>query len=351
MNEDIYLIRPSSINELLSQMINAACGERNYISITDAISLPDFKNKKLLFAVELNEAGYCLPIMQFISDLYEKDSAALDGSIAALLVYSPNDFNTKSAAADIVFQLNLLGCQFPGHPMVEAIGSLNNFKTWQKIMPLTLEEICLEQAAMLGERLYSFQMPFTAIPYIVALHASSSDTSNTLALWNMVKSELTNCTIEELHVENGAVMDCKGCSFRTCLHYSKQSSCFYGGALVEEIYPAIEKADAVIWICPNYNDSISANISAVINRLTALYRKTSFNSKALYAVIVSGNSGSDSVAMQLLDSLCINKGFYLPSRFCITATANDPGAILDVSGIKQSAKDFAESIMQSIKGM
>jgi multimeric flavodoxin WrbA len=166
----------------------------------------------------------------------------------------------------------------------------------------------------------------------------------------MVKSELANCEIEVLHVENGTVMDCKGCSFKTCLHYSKQSSCFYGGVIVKEIYPAIEKADAVLWICPNYNDAISANISAVINRLTALYRKTGFFEKALYAVVVSGNSGSDSVAMQLLDALCINKGFYLPANFCITAMANDPGAILAVEGIQKTAQAFAENIINNFKG-
>lgn len=347
MKDEFYVIRPPEIGHLLSQMLDSACRGVSCINITDSASLPDLTNKRLLLAVELNEAGYCLPIIEIISQLYKKGTSALKGSVAALLIHSPNEYNTKSAAADIVFQLNLLGCQFPGHPAVEAIGNLHNFKTWQKSMPMTLQEICLEHSARLGERLRSFHPPVIASPYIVALHASSSDTSNTLALWNMVKSELTDYKIEELHVENGTIMDCKGCSFKTCLHYSKQSSCFYGGVLVKEIYPAVEKADAVVWICPNYNDAVSANISAVINRLTALYRKTSFSSKALYAVIVSGNSGSDSVAMQLLDALCLNKGFYLPANFCITATANDPGAIHQVDGIKHLAKNFANNILST----
>lgn len=350
MNQDIYVIRPKGISNLLRLMINAACDGRNQINITDAASLPDLTNKRLLLSVELNEAGYCIPILEIISQLYKTSGNALAGTKAVLLVYSPNDFNTKSAAVDIIFQLNLLGCQFPGHPVVEAIGSLNNFKTWQKTMPMTLKAICLEQSAKLGDRLIEFNLPFIASPYIVALHSSSSDTSNTLVLWNMIKNELVNCRVEELHVENGTILDCKGCSFKTCSHYSKQSSCFYGGILVEEIYPAIEKADAVVWICPNYNDSVSANISAVINRLTALYRKNSFSNKALYAVVVSGNSGSDSVAMQLLDSLCINKDFYIPPNFCIAATANDPGSIHEVENIVHKAKVFAENILANFKG-
>ena len=100
-------------------------------------------------------------------------------------------------------------------------------------------------------------------------------------------------------MENGAVRDCKGCSYTTCKHFSRQRSCFYGGVMVEEVFPEIERADAIVWICPNYNDSVSANLMAVINRLTALYRRTKFFDKTLFAVIVSGNSGSDSVASSL----------------------------------------------------
>lgn len=350
MSQAIYVIRPKLISDLLCLMIHSACDGYSQIDITDAASLPDLTNKRLLLAVELDEAGYCIPILEMISQLYKTGCNALIGSKAALLIYSPNEYNTKSASSDIIFQLNLLGCQFPGHPVVEAVASLNNFKTWQKILPLSLTEICLVQCKKLGILLMEFNVPQIKSPYIVALHSSSNHTSNTLALWNMIKSELSNCIIEELHVENGTVMDCKGCSFKTCLHYSKQSSCFYGGVLVKEIYPAIEKADAVIWLCPNYNDSVSANISAVINRLTALYRKTGFYDKALFTVVVSGNSGSDSVAMQLLDSLCINKDFYLPARFCISATANDPGELLEIEGIRKKAKAFAESINYNFKG-
>ena len=344
MKEKLYVIKPNNVSDVLLQMIRAASSNSQVITVTETLPLPDLTNKRILLAVDLNEAGFCMPIIEIISQLYKRGHNALAGSKAAILIYSPNEYNTKSVSTNIIFQLNLLGCQFPGHPIVEAVASLENFKTWQKTLSLTLIEICLAQCTKLENHLMEFQIPQVKSPYIVALHSSSSDTSNTLGLWNMVRDELSNCIIEELHVENGTIMDCNGCSFKTCSHYSKQSSCFYGGVLVEEIYPAIEKADAVIWLCPNYNDAVSANISAVINRLTALYRKTGFYDKALYAVVVSGNSGSDSVAMQLLDALCINKGFYLPANFCISATANDPGDILEVEGIRKIAKSFAESI-------
>lgn len=119
--------------------------------------------------------------------------------------------------------------------------------------------------------------------------------------------------------------------------------------MVEEIFPEIEKADAIVWICPNYNDSVSANLMAVINRLTALYRRTKFFDKTLFGIIVSGNSGSDSVAKQLIGALNINKSFRLPPHFAIMATANNPGDIKAVPGIEEKARLFAQNMLREIK--
>ena len=47
------------------------------------------------------------------------------------------------------------------------------------------------------------------------------------------------------------------------------------------MYPAIMECDALVMLCPNYNDAISANLAAFINRLTALLRKTKFYDKYL----------------------------------------------------------------------
>jgi len=118
---------------------------------------------------------------------------------------------------------------------------------------------------------------------------------------------------------------------------------------VEEIFPEIEKADAIVWICPNYNDSVSANLMAVINRLTALYRRTKFFDKTLFGIIVSGNSGSDSVAKQLIGALNINKSFRLPPYFAIMATANNPGDIRAVPGIEEKARLFAQNMLREIR--
>ncbi len=154
----------------------------------------------------------------------------------------------------------------------------------------------------------------------------------------MASCNLEEYDINEIQIENGKVQECKGCSYKTCLHYGKQNSCFYGGFMVENILPAIKESDIVVWLCPNYNDAISSNISATINRLTVLYRKTSFYDKYLLGVIVSGNSGSDSVAKQLIGALNINKGFLLPPYALLMETANDPKAIFKIPNIEKKAE-------------
>lgn len=37
-----------------------------------------------------------------------------------------------------------------------------------------------------------------------------------------------------------------------CLHFGEQGSCFYGGVMVEDVYPAVREADAIVMLCPNY---------------------------------------------------------------------------------------------------
>ncbi|WZL71652.1 NAD(P)H-dependent oxidoreductase [Clostridiaceae bacterium 35-E11] len=346
---NLYVIIPGEISDNLSKMVQAATSEIPTITITSSTTLPDLKNKKILFALELNSMGYDIPMLQVFSQLYARGKDALLGSSAGIFIHSKSELYTKSTAKNIIFLANQLGCSFIGHPIVEATKNLNNFRTWQKRYPLPLEEICYRLCKKLVKRLIDDNPKLIQNPKILALHSSSRKTSNTLMLWDMVKDHLRIKEIEELHVENGTVLDCAGCSFTACTHFSEQNSCFYGGIMVKEILPTIEKANAIIWLCPNYNDSISANLMAVINRLTSLYRKISLYDKTLFSIVVSGNSGSDSVAKQLIDALNINKGFRLPPYFTLMATANDPKTVKNIPMIEEAAKQFATNLMQEMK--
>ncbi|WP_026895801.1 flavodoxin family protein [Clostridiisalibacter paucivorans] len=345
----MYLICPPNPSDLLVKMIQGATKSYDVVTINNKNDLPDLRNKRILFALELGDVGYNVDMYNVISSLWHRGKDALSGSTGAVITHSNNELFTKSGAQDIVFHANKLGCRFPGRPIVEATGSLRNLLTMQKTMKGSLEDICIKLCEKLSKVLMSDTPTPVEDPNILVLHSSNRKTSNTLNLWDMVRKHLDTEKIEEINITNGTVKDCIGCPYKTCKHYGNQTSCFYGGIIVEEVYPAVLKSDAIIWICPNYNDGLSANIAAIINRLTALFRKTKFYNKSIFGIIVSGNSGSDALARQLISALNMNKTFRLPPYFSLTATANDKGAIFDVPDIEKKAKIFAKNISKEIK--
>ncbi len=341
---------PGKISDSFAEIVKIATENCPLTIIRTVKDLPvDLQNRKIIFAIELDECGFNLPLFEMLLKLKKRGDNVLLGSRAVIIIQSSSELFTKSNAQKMIFLTNQMGCRFPGHPVVEATHNLNNFLTWQKTYNLPLVEIYREQARELVKKLKDENLKLINRPKILVLHSSLFKTSNTLMLWKMVKESLGGEDIRELHVENGTVVDCRGCSYKTCIHYSEEKSCFYGGIMVKEILPAIEEADCIIWLCPNYNDAISAKLMAVINRMTVLYKRVKFGDKTLFSLVVSGNSGSDCVAKQLIGALNINKGFRLPPYFALTATANDPGSIMKVPGIGQKAKEFAENVKREIK--
>ena len=145
--------------------------------------------------------------------------------------------------------------------------------------------------------------------------------------------------------------DCSGCPYTMCIHFGEKGECFYGGVMSREVYPAVRRADGVVMLCPNYNDALSANLTAFINRLTALFRQTRFYDKALFALVVSGYSGSDLVARQLISAMNMNKSFYLPGRFALLETANDPGEAMGLPGVRDRLDRFADHMLEVLAQM
>ena len=199
--------------------------------------------------------------------------------------------------------------------------------------------------AELIDRLLTWEKP-GPIRRILALHASQRSTSNTLAFWELVRTNLpSEIAVEEIGLRNGTVPDCNGCSYTACLHFGEQGSCFYGsGPMVEEVYPAVRRCDALVMLCANYNDALSANLTACVNRLTALFRQQRFYEKRLFGLVVSGYSGGDLLARQLISALNMNKSFFLPPYFCLLETANERGSLVRLPGIAQRASAFAGRI-------
>lgn len=348
--KELFVIAPNkNISPMLSEMIKAVTSYTNYTLVQDSSHIPNLQNKKIFFASENTDIDCDIAMLEFFSKLYEKGDNCLLGSTAAVLVHSNTEHGTKRTSQDIIYLANNLGCSFIGHSVVEATSSLRNFLTWQKTLNLPVEEICLKMCSRLRNRLLEYNPISINDPKILVLYSSPHKTSNTLDLWHMTSKHLSDFSIKELQIENGEVLDCKGCSYKLCTHYAKHNKCFYGGIMVHDVLPAIEESDAIIWLCPNYNDAVAANLTAVINRLTVLYRKIDFYNKSIFSVIVSGNSGSDSISKQLIGALNINKGFRLPPYYSIMAIANDPGAIFDIPEIDERTKNFAENIKEEIK--
>lgn len=301
--------------------------------------------RRLLFAVSLDESGVDHGFSDLLAFL-RTHPGCLDGCVGGVLVDAPGDLYTKAAGRDLVLAADLAGGAFVGRPLVEGTGGLRNFTVQARNAGCSLEDAYRLAAADLAERVLTFSPPRLARPRLLVLHASSRETSNTLALWGLVRDRLGDrCEIREIGLRNGTLEDCAGCPYTACLHYGERGGCFYGGVMVQEVYPAVREADAVVLLCPNYNDALAANLTAAINRLTALYRTTSFADKAVFAVVVSGYSGGDIVASQVAGAMGMNKGFWLPARFCMLETANDKGEALALPGIRQRAERFAENML------
>lgn len=302
------------------------------------------KPGRILFAVSLNPWGLCDELYPLLTAL-RQNPQLLAGCVAGIVVDGANPLFTKSVARDIVLDANGAGCVFVGRPLVEAVGALDNFAIQAANAQTNPHQAYVMAVAQLGGRIVSFAPPQPKRPKVLVLHASSYGPSNTLDLWSIAYQNVdARCHITEIGLRNGTLSDCAGCPYTMCLHFGEEGRCFYGGIMVDDVYPALREADAILMLCPNYNDALSANLTACINRLTALYRTTDFTQKALYAMVVSGYSGGDIVTKQLISALSMNKGFWLPAHFCLCETANQAGAALAIANIRETAGAFGEKI-------
>ncbi|KMO86458.1 flavodoxin [Megasphaera cerevisiae DSM 20462] len=312
----------------------------------------------VLFALVLPKGGMSLAYIRLISWLTGHPQC-LRGWSGAVIVDGPSELFTKKIGRELIFIANQAGCAFPGKPLVEATGSLYNFSTQARLQGVDKLQAYKNSAAALVQKTAAFAacrqrgLPKEAPPRrlrILVLHASSRKTSNTLLLWELIRQAMgSRVETTEISLRNGAVVDCRGCSYEACLHFGEQEDCFYGGVMVDKVYPAVGWCDAIMLICPNYNDAVSANIMAFFNRLTALFRKdvSAFSQKKIYALVVSGYSGGDLVAEQVLDAMTCNKNFILPPYFALIETANDPQSIMQRPGIRERAAAMAERIVEN----
>lgn len=304
--------------------------------------------KKILFAVPLGKDGVNRGYYEVLAWL-RSGERVLEGSVAGFLIDADSELYTKAAARELSVAANIAGCAFVGRPLVEGTASLDNYIIQAANMGTDRFGAYKNSARILTEQLMSFQWKGKENPRLLVLHASNHKTSNTMDIWKAVRERLSGMEIQEINLRNGTLEDCSGCPFQMCLHFGERGQCFYGGAMVDDVYPAVKWADGILLLCPNYNDALSANMTAFINRLTALFRTTRFYDKALFAIIVSGYSGSDLIAGQLITALNMNKTFYLPGNFCMMETGNSPGTAMAAPGIEQRIEEFSSMIEGTLK--
>ena len=332
----------------LSGILSHALADREGRTIRTAEELDLRPGDRVLFALALDGAGQNLEYYRMLSRL-RREPDLLEGCTAALIVDGPGELYTKSTAGELALAADMAGCALIGRPLVEGTGSLANFQVQAQVQGATLMGAYEGAVRDLVERLEGPGFPKKERPSLLALHASSHHTSNTMALWGRVRAELEDaCDIREIGLRNGTLADCSGCPYTMCLHFGERGDCFYGGVMSTEVYPAVREADALILLCPNYNDALSANLTAFINRLTALFRQTRFYDKAVFALIVSGYSGGDILARQVIAAMNMNKSFYLPPRFALMETANFPGQAMALTGIVERLEDFARNIRRTV---
>ena len=308
-----------------------------------------FKNKRIIFAVPLGKNGVNRGYYEVLAWL-RAGKQVLEGSVAGLLIDADSELFTKAAAKELAVAANAAGCAFVGRPLVEGTGSLDNYIVQAANMDTDKMGAYLKSARILTEQILDFKWEKKDHPHLLVLHASNHKTSNTMQIWKEVRAQIEDqVEIREINLRNGTLEDCSGCPFKMCLHFGERGQCFYGGAIQDEVYPGVKWADGVLMLCPNYNDALSANMTAFINRLTALFRTQRFYDKAMFAIIVSGYSGSDLIAGQLVTALNMNKTFYMPGNFCMMETGNAPGSAIQSEGIHNRINCFASQIIRTLK--
>lgn len=301
-----------------------------------------------LFAIDLGEYGVNLEYTRLLGWL-RSHPKSLEGWTGGVTADADSDLYTKSAARELVFTANCAGCAFVGRPLVEGTKTLSNFAIVASNLGTDLYGAYVESIKLLVKEMAKSQDPDKEKKReLLVLHASSHKSSNTYAVWQGVRQYLSDISITEIGLRNGTLADCSGCHYKMCLHFGERGSCFYGGVMVENVYPAVKKADGILLLAPNYNDALSANLTAFINRLTALFRTTRFYDKKLFGIVVSGYSGSDLIAEQMIAALNMNKTFYLPGHFAMLETANHPGEAMKLPGIEERMRQYAKRIQNNL---
>ena len=180
ISEELTVIRPGgALSPRCAGVLEATLAGRQ-AEVLSRLEGP-LTGRRLLFVVSLGEGGVNRGFYDLLAHLRTHPNC-LDRCVGSVLVDAPGDLYTKAAGRDLVLAANLAGCAFVGRPLVEGTGDLRNFTVQARNAGCSLEAAYHLATADLVERVLAFSRPRLERPKLLALHASSRATSNTLAL-------------------------------------------------------------------------------------------------------------------------------------------------------------------------
>ncbi len=314
--------------------------------IRDADELDICAGERLLFAIALDRGGMNAGLDR-IKRRLAAEPGLLHNATAAICVDGPGQLFTKSVAREMVFRANRAGCGFIPKPLIEATGNLYNFELRAHLLDTDLDDAYAHHLGLLVERLIADDAPEPSRPakLLAICSTNRAKVANSVCYWNLVREALGDDIDAELvNLGKGKVYDCRGCTWERCTGHG----CPQPDPLRDGIFERIAEADAMLLLAPNLNDSIGADLAALVNRLTHLANCGLIRSQYAYAIIVSGYSGGDLLARQILNGLCLNKGFRLPPYFAAMETANRPRAIMEDPDVANRAARYAAHIRATL---
>ena len=146
--------RQSRLDQVLS--CGLACREVRVVRRAEELELRP--GGRLLFALALDGAGQNSEYQRMLARL-RLEPGLLEGCTGGLIVDGPGELYTKSTAAELALAMNSAGCALVGRPLVEATGSLSNFRIQAKNLSTDLMGAYQEAVRELAERLLTFTFP------------------------------------------------------------------------------------------------------------------------------------------------------------------------------------------------
>ena len=170
----------------LADTLKLALARRQVQTVCTAEELTGLQGRRLLFALPLGDTGTNVEYVKMLARM-RREPNLLDGCTAGLIVDANSPLYTKSTASELTLAANMAGCAFLGRPLVEATGSLANFRIQARNLNTSLSGAYHAAAKELVERLEQEAFPKKENPELLVLHASSRGVSNTMSLWEQVR--------------------------------------------------------------------------------------------------------------------------------------------------------------------